>query len=320
MKKVDNKMFKIIAASGVLVIVVALAVISTPEFSKNDDSDGFFDMPMLREESAYDSGMMGAVATSSLGYAGEGMMLADSFAPSPIMMYGGKTAAEAEQRIIKTADLAIAVDGVAAKTQEVSTLATGRGGFVQSSTLVEDESGYKTGYVVVRVPSDKFEATITDIKNLAVRIDRESMNGQDVTEQYTDLEARLKSAKAQEEQYLLILDKAETVDEILSVQSYLQNIRYEIESLQGQIDSIGNQTEYSTISVSLSEEIRVKVPTEKFDLGRDIRLAFDAVVRLIQAGLSFTVFFVIVGGAIAIPVALLIALTVWVIKKIVARL
>jgi hypothetical protein len=172
----------------------------------------------------------------------------------------------------------------------------------------------------VRVPSDTFEDSVAAIKDLAVRVDRESINGQDVTEQYTDLEARLRSAQAQEEQYLVILDKAVTVQDILAVQQYLQNIRYEIESLQGQIDSLGNQTEYSTISVSLSEEIRVKVPTEKFDLGRDIRLAFDAVVRLAQAALTFLVFFVIVGGAIVIPAGLLIALIIWVIRKIIARL
>jgi hypothetical protein len=62
------------------------------------------------------------------------------------------------------------------------------------------------------------------------------------------------------------------------------------------------------------------VPTEKFDLGRDIRLAFDAVVRLAQAALTFLVFFVIVGGAIVIPAGLLIALIIWVIRKIIARL
>lgn len=322
MKKLDNKNFKLIMASSLLIIVVALVIIWQPGADR--DVNGMpgrlmnFNTMMDGTSYADSSGV-----TTSIGYveSDKSMMAADSFMPSPMPpSYGGQTAAEAEQRIIKTADLSIAVDGVEAKTQEIATMATGRGGFVQSSTIVEDTAGYKSGYITVRVPSSTFEDSVTAIKALAVRVERESVNGQDVTEQYTDLEARLRSAKAQEEQYLLILEKAQTVDEILAVQSYLQGIRYEIESLQGQIDSLGNQTEYSTISVSLSEEVRVKIPTEKFDLGRDIRLAFDSVVRLAQAALTSIVFFVIVGGAIAIPAGLLIALIVWVIKKIVARL
>jgi hypothetical protein len=194
------------------------------------------------EESASYPGSTGIATGGGFAYSDKSMIAADSFMPSPMPpSYGGQTAAESgEQHIIKTADLALAVDGVEAKTYEIISLATGRGGFVQTSTLVEDEAGYKTGYVTVRVPSDTFEDSVAAIKDLAVRVDRESINGQDVTEQYTDLEARLRSAQAQEEQYLVILDKAVTVQDILAVQQYLQNIRYEIESLQGQIDSLGN--------------------------------------------------------------------------------
>lgn len=319
MKKTDTTAFKPILLTCSVIIVIALVlIIGAPHRSSRN-------MPF--------AGMMGGAdfittesassgTVSSIGaYDGSSMMLSDSFAPSPVppMMYGGKTAAEADQKIIKTADLSIGVDGVAAKTTEIAMLATGRGGFVQSSTIVEDEAGYKTGYITVRVPTDTFEDAIQAIKDLAVRVNRESINGQDVTEQYTDLEARLRAAKAEEEQYLTILDKAETVQDILSVQSYLQNVRYEIESLQGQIDSLGNQTDYSTISVTLEEEVRVQVPTEKFDLGRDVKLALKYVVILAQAALTFAIWFVIVGGAILIPVALFIALAIFVVRKIMAR-
>ncbi|HRH32038.1 MAG TPA: DUF4349 domain-containing protein [bacterium] len=318
MKKTDNAAFKPILLTCSVIIVIALVlIIGVPHRSSR--SMPFAGMmggaDFITTESA------GSGTVSSIGaYDGGSMMLTDSFASSvPPMMYGGKTAAEADQKIIKTADLAIGVDGVAAKTTEIATLATGRGGFVQSSTIVEDEAGYKTGYITVRVPTDTFENTIQAIKDLAVRVNRESINGQDVTEQYTDLEARLRAAKAEEEQYLTILEKAETVQDILSVQSYLQNVRYEIESLQGQIDSLGNQTDYSTISVTLEEEVRVQVPTEKFDLGRDIKLALKYVVILAQAALTFAIWFVIVGGAILIPVALFIALAIFVVRKIMAR-
>ena len=326
MKKLDNKNFKLVIGISLAVIVVMILAILKASTNENKPSGSLPSVMMNRESTG--SGMAGSVAVSSLSYAEDSMgmydqkLAADSSMPSPYPApsTGGQTAAEAEPRIIKTADLSIGVDGVAAKTQEISTLATGRGGFVQSSTTIEDKQGYKSGHVTIRVPSAKFDDTVKAIKDLAVRVDRESINGQEVTEQYTDLEARLRSSKAQEEQYLEILAKAETVQDILAVQSYLQSIRYEIESLQGQIDSLGNQTEYSTISVTLTEEARIDIPAEKFDLVRDIKLALRYVVIIAQAALTTLIWLVIVGGAILIPLGLLGVLVVWVIRKIAARL
>jgi hypothetical protein len=322
MKKIDNKAFKIIMASGLLVIAIAIITLCSQWQDSRSGRNSFMgglalsSMPMNSDYAGTDMGV-----ASSIGYAGEeSARYADSFMPSPAPSVGGKTAAEADQRIIKTADLLIGVDGVEAKTQEIITLASGRGGFVQSSTILEDAEGYKSGYVTVRVLSDTFESTVTAIKDIAVRVDRESITGQDVTEQYTDLDARLRSAQAQEEQYLLILEKAETVQDILAVQSYLQNIRYEVESLQGQLDSLGNQTEYSTISVTLQEEVHVQLPTEKFDLARDVKLALKYVVVLAQSALTFVIWLVIVGGAVIIPLGLILALVAWVVRKIIARL
>ncbi|MFZ2681639.1 MAG: DUF4349 domain-containing protein [Patescibacteria group bacterium] len=319
MKKLNNKLVKPALAISLTIIVLAAGVAAMPKM-RSTDNVSFLPGIMMDSDSTKAGGANGEVR---LGYAEESMLAADSYympSPTPPTGYGGQTAAEAEQRIIKTADLALGVDGVADKTQAIATLATGKGGFVQSSTITEDTDGYKHGYITVRVPSDTFEASVDEIKNLAVRVDRESINGTDVTEQYTDLEARLRSAKAQEEQYLLILTKAVTVQDILSVQSYLQNIRYEIESLQGQLDSLGNQTNYSTISVSLEEEVRVQVPTGKFDLGRDIKLALKYVVLLAQTALTYIVWLAIVGGAVILPLGLITALIVWVVRKIVARL
>lgn len=241
-------------------------------------------------------------ASTSSGSAG---IAAPESMPYPYPTGGGQTAAEADQRIIKTAELALAVSGVDNKVQEAISLATGKGGFVQSSTVVEDDNGQKTGYVIVRVPVATFEDTISELKKLAVRVERESINGQDVTENYTDLEARLRSAKAQEDQYLQILDIATSVQDILSVQQYLQNIRYEIESLQGQLDSLGNQTEYSTISLTMYEETRIEIPTNRFDLRLTIKEAGRSVVLLAQAALTVLIWLIVVGGAFVLPLGLL---------------
>ncbi len=312
MKKLDNKTI-IIPIVGSLLVIIALVLIFKHQFERD---------LLAPELGMYTYDENSDVAAVSPEFSGGKMAISadNSRVHYPEPSRGGQTAAEAEQRIIKTADIAIGVDGVEGKTYEIISIATGKGGFVQSSTLVEDEAGYKSGYVTVRVPSASFEDTIKTIKDLAVRVDRESITGRDVTEEYTDLEARLRSAKAQEEQYLEILAKAETVQDILAVQSYLQSVRYEIESLQGQINSLGNQTEYSTISVSIVEEVRVQVPTEKFDLVRNIKLALKYVVILAQTLLTYIVWLIIVGGAIVIPLGLFVGGVIWVIRQIIARL
>lgn len=322
MKKLDNKTV-IILFVGSLLVIIALALIFKHQFKNENKIVNSTGRDLLAPELGmytYDENSE-AAATSPEFSGGKMTISADnSRIHYPEPSRGGQTAAEAEQRIIKTADIAIGVDGVEGKTYEIISIATGKGGFVQSSTLVEDEAGYKSGYVTVRVPSASFEDTIKTIKDLAVRVDRESITGRDVTEEYTDLEARLRSAKAQEEQYLEILGKAETVQDILAVQSYLQSVRYEIESLQGQIDSLGNQTEYSTISVSIVEEVRVQVPIEKFDLVRNIKLALKYVVILAQTLLTYIVWLIIVGGAIVMPLGLFVGGVIWVIRQIIARL
>jgi hypothetical protein len=310
----DNKKFTKVVVISLIVILALLAVISVGK-REHMYSSRFATLSQDSDEAGV------AMMESTMGYA------ADSFA-APIVGSGkmiapyptppttaGQTAAEADARVIKTADLELGVDGVAEKTNQVAELANAKGGFVESSTVVEDKAGYKTGYITVRVPVEKFDEAVSAIKDLAVRV-----NGRDVTEQYTDLEARLRSAQAQEEQYLTILEKADTVQDILAVQQYLQNVRYEIESLQGQINSLGNQTDYSTISVTLNEEVRLQVPAEKFDLGRDIKTALQSVVLLVQAGLTFVVYFVIVGGAMIIPLGLIVLIAVLIIRRVVRRL
>lgn len=232
--------------------------------------------------------------------------------PSPS---AGQTAAEVDQKIIKTGNLSLTVGSVAETSPKIVTLATAAGGYVQSSSVSEDQDGTHTGYVTVRVPSDKFESTVTAIKALATVVNVESTNGQDVTERYSDLEAQLRNAQAQEIQYLEILKQAKTVEEILSVQQYLSGIRYQIESLQGQIKYLSNATTYSTIDVSLTEKPSIHVPTKGFDLVSTIKEAVQALVAIAQNLGVALVWLVIVGGGILLPIALIAWAIVAIVRK-----
>lgn len=235
--------------------------------------------------------------------------------PPEMPLTAGATAAEADQKIIRTGYLQLTVGSVAETSPMIIALATANGGYVQSSSVNEDLDGRHSGDVVIRVPSDKFEAVTSAIKAFATTVNVESTSGQDVTEQYSDLEAQLRNAQAQEAQYLEILKKATTVEETLNVQQYLSGVRYQIESLQGQIKYLSNATSYSTINVSLSEKPGLRAPTKGFDIVSTIKEAAQALVAVVQSLGVALVWLVIVGGGIVVPVGLVVWGIVSVVRK-----
>lgn len=228
----------------------------------------------------------------------------------------GSTAAEVDQKIIKTGYLDITVEAVNEVVAKITALTTGKGGYTQDSSVSEREDGTKFGNITVRVPVAEFENTMVEIKKFAIVVDTESANGQDVTEEYTDLAARLKNAQAQEVIYLEILNKAETVEDILAVQSYLGNIREQIETLQGRIKYLENKTGYSTISVSLSEESTIRIPSKEFRPWSAIKEAAQSLVVLFQGLVITIIWLVILGGGLLLPIALVVWLIVKLIKKL----
>jgi hypothetical protein len=228
----------------------------------------------------------------------------------------GETAAEVDQKIIKTASLDLQVEDVPTATRRATELATERGGFVQGSSVSENNAGRKYGSVTVRVPAEKFEDLLGALRSLAKVVRNESVSGQDVTEQYTDLAARLKNAKAQEATYLAVLAQAKSVEDILKVQRYLGDIRESIERYEGQMKYLTNRTSYSTVSISFSEEPSVPVPGKEFRPGTAVREAWRTLVALAQALVIFAIWFVIVGGALLLPLLLVI----WLVVKLIKRL
>jgi hypothetical protein len=242
------------------------------------------------EESAYDSA--GAPAPAMMPY------------PEPPQT-AGETAAEVDQKIIKNGYLRLVVDDVDASADKVSSMAERRGGFVQNSSVTERPDGTKEGSVTVRVPAAEFEAAMSETKALANLVRNENKSGQDVTEQYTDLQAQLRNAKAQEETYLAILKQAKTVEDTLLVQDRLAQVRGVIESLEGRLKYLSNVTSYSTINVTLEEEAAVRAPTKEFRLGAIVKEAVQTLVNVFQQLVVGLVWFVIVWGGVLLPVGLL---------------
>lgn len=105
----------------------------------------------------------------------------------------------------------------------------------------------------IRVPSENFDKLMQALEGLAVKIENKSSSAEDVTEQFIDVEARLKTKKELEARYHELLAIAKNVNEMISIESQIGNVRSEIESMEGQLNYMKNQISFSTIKLSYFE-------------------------------------------------------------------
>lgn len=159
-----------------------------------------------------------------------------------------------DQKVIKTADYSMEVESVDTVASEIEKLTLQKQGFVSSSSVTEYKTTGKSGAIVVRIPAQYFDSFRDEIKKLAKKVERESVTGTDITEEYTDLTSRLKNLRAEEEAYIGVLAKATTVEDILLVQKELSNVREEIEVIEGRIKYLDDKTDFSTLTFYISEE------------------------------------------------------------------
>ena len=159
---------------------------------------------------------------------------------------------ETDRKIIRTGQITLEVADIGKAMDEVAAIANELGGYVVSSNRSGNEDN-NSGRVSIRVPANRFNDAFAKLRTIAVKVPYESTNSQDVTEEYMDLKARLRNLEATEAQFLSLLEKAKTVEEILKVQKELSNVRSEIERTKGRIQYLERTTDMSLIQVTLQE-------------------------------------------------------------------
>ncbi len=162
-----------------------------------------------------------------------------------------------ERMIVRTGEMSLVVEDVVGTKDEIARLATSYGGYVVSSQISGEEQDMR-GYISIRVPDDKFESALAELRDLAVRVTSESTASKDVTEEYVDLQSRLKNAEATENQYLALLGKATDVEDILRIYERLSQVRREIEQIKGRMQYLERTSSMSLITVRLKPEATAK--------------------------------------------------------------
>ena len=165
---------------------------------------------------------------------------------------GGYNETGIDRKIVKTGHLTLEVDSIAKAMDNITGVASDLDGYVVSSNKHEDDNR-TFGRVSIRVPADRFDEAFNRLRQLAVTVPYENTESRDVTEEYTDLESQLHNLEATEAQYLALLDKAKTVEDILKVQRELSNVRGEIERIKGRMQYLERTSDMSLIEVNLQE-------------------------------------------------------------------
>jgi hypothetical protein len=177
------------------------------------------------------------------------------------------------QKVIKTADLSFKVEKYDASRSKILSIIKQHRAYVSSENQTGDE--YRTSNVmVIRVGSADFDVLIDDLLKEAVFVDYKKINAEDVTEEYVDITARLKSKKDALLQYETILRKANSIDEILDVQQYIRTLQEEIESIQGRLKYLNSKVELSTINITFYEQGKI-MPMQSESFGFKVMQAIS---------------------------------------------
>lgn len=223
------------------------------------------------------------------------------------------------QKLIKTVDLTMEtrefdalLENIQAKTEEC-------GGYVESQNIsglsYYNSDGRRYAWMTLRIPADRLDEFVTVVSGLG-NVTSQNESVQDVTLQYVDVESHIQALETEQSRLLDLMEQAESMEDIITIESRLSEIRYELQSYESTLRTYDNKVDYSTVSISIDEverettlqedrsffgEIRVRLSDNFYEIGRGIR--------------SFGVWFIS-----SLPYLVLIFAAVWIAVRLVQKI
>lgn len=211
----------------------------------------------------------------------------------------------AERKVIKTGEVTLEVPAVGTAVGQLRALALSLDGYVSDSRTGTE---HDAATITLRVPADRFDEALQRLHAMDGDVKAEATKDEDVTSSIVDLEARIRNLQASEQQYRVLLGRAQKIDDILAVQSRLDDVRGQIEQLSAQLKQLNNLAALSTLTVTLvPPSTPVQDATEGWDPGSTFGNALAALVSAGQSLADFGIWLLIVG----LPVLVGFAIVVW---------
>ncbi len=180
-----------------------------------------------------------------------------------------------DRMVVRTGSMQMVVDDISSTLDNITGIAAGYGGYVVSSQRWK-EGERNIGSISIRVLAEHYDKVMAELRSQAKSVTSESTSTQDVTEEYVDLDSRVKNLLVTEAQLQKIMETATQTDEVLSIQRELTNVRYEIEQAKGRMQYLERTSATSLITIRLDEAVlalkfnasKITVDTGESEIGR----------------------------------------------------
>jgi hypothetical protein len=240
-------------------------------------------------------------------------------ADAPAAMEEGQAVAMAtsglvgERMIVRTGSLSIVVENTEETLEAIERLASELGGYV-SNLQSWRQGDQMAATVTVRILAASFDQARERIKDLATEVESENASGQDVTEEYVDLEARLGNLEVAEEELLELLASAQethkNAESILAIYNEITNVRMQIEQIKGRMQYLESASELATLTITVTpqeiEEPVVEPGWEPLRQARDaLRTLVNALKALVNVLIWVVLFFLPLAALLALPIILI---------------
>lgn len=219
-----------------------------------------------------------------------------------------------QRMIIKTGTMNLEVDRFDDAEARLNESVKKFGGYVSNSSSSQNTGGKKSGTLTLKVPAEKFDVFIGEVSSFG-KVLNQNIQSKDITEEYVDLEARLKTQKELEERLIKLLnDKASKLAEVIEVEEKLASVRQKIESIDAKMRILKSQSDLSTLTVSVYEPSMLETSSGGgffYELWQAVKKGIKGFTNVLAA--SITILIAI------IPIVIFVLIIIWLVRKIFFR-
>lgn len=192
-------------------------------------------------------------ATDSFGGSVAEPMMAKGSLGNTVMYRESAPVVSSQRMVVQDTSLSMQVNDVAKSLASIEKVAVDAGGYMVDRNMTKPE-GAASGYITVRVPTEKRESSLDSIKALAIKTVSENVFGNDVTDQHVDLQGRIDSLNKTKVRMQALLDQAVRVQDLMDIQMQITNIQEQIDNYTGQQKYLEQTAKLTRISVNLSTD------------------------------------------------------------------
>lgn len=205
-----------------------------------------------------------------------------------------KSTSAMNRMIIRTGTMNIETDNFADDEKKISEAAIKFTGYITNTSSNINAGGKKQGSISVRIPSDKLDAFISEVSNLG-KVMSQNISGNDVTEEYIDIEARQRTQKELENRLLQLLnEKTAKLTDVVEVEEKLSSVRENIERSEGRMKFLKDQSAFSTLTISLFEPSLLQTSSGGgffYEIGEGFKRGMEGFTEILSWLITFIISF-----------------------------